>query len=115
MNSELPRSELHRLLAMEPNELSDVELATLLCDQYAEEPVPPCPVCGGELSVASCGGASATIYACSEWEDDSAKPGELRRKDGCGVADDHYSRSRWTQYRGGDTHVLELVRRFAAA
>lgn len=115
MDSLLPREELHRLISMEPDQLSDVDLATLLRDMYTADPVPPCPVCGGELSIASSGGGRATVFACSEWEDDPGAPGRLRRKEGRGVADDHYDRSRWIQYKGGDSLVLELVRRFTAA
>lgn len=115
MGTLLPRDEARRLVSMEPDQLSDAELATLLRDRYTADLVPPCAVCGRELSIASAGGGRATVFACSEWEDDPAAPGRLRRKEGRGMADDHYDRSRWTQYNSGDSLVLELVRRFAAA
>jgi|GEM_PF-6868534 len=112
---DLPLEDILRLRMTAPAQLADADLCTVLRDRFTPDPVPPCPVCGGALSVASCGGGHATVYACSEWEEDPAKPHELRRKSDRGVADDHYIRSRWTAYRSGDDHVLELLRRFSAA
>ena len=77
--------------------------------RYTAEPVPPCRVCGGELSIARAGGGEATKWACSPLEDDPDAPGMLRVKTGRGRADDHYSQSQWTQYRGGDSDVLDLI------
>jgi len=94
---------------------TDADLLACLRERYAADPVPPCRVCGGELSIASCGGGRPTEWACSTWEDDPDKPGELRRKDGRSIADAHYERSFWTQYRGGDEAVLELVARVERA
>ena len=114
MGTLLSREEARRLVSMEPDQLSDAQLATLLHDRYTADLVPPCPICGGELSSASAGGGRATVFACSEWEDDLAVPGRLRRKEERGIADDHYDRSRWIHYNSGDSLVLKLVRRFAA-
>ena len=92
-------------------EWTDAELLAWLREQYKAEPIPPCRVCGGRLSVASMGGGNATRWACGMWEDDPDAPGKLRRKPGRGLADGHYERSEWTQYREGDAAVLELVAR----
>jgi len=61
--------------------------------RYTADPVPSCPVCGGELSIQSAGGGQATVYGCS------AMPFDM----------DHYQRSRYTQYRSGDSDVLALL------
>lgn len=111
---DMPLEEVLRLRATAPAELSDADLCTVLRDRYTPDPVPPCRVCGDALSVASSGGGQATVYACSEWMEDTANPGKLVRKPDWSGADDHYMRSRWTAYRGGDDHVLELLRRFGA-
>lgn len=99
----------------EPSDYSDTELIALLKDRYTAMPVPPCRICGGPLSVARTGGGEATQWACSEMEDDPANPGRLKRKEGRGVADDHFARSYWTQYRSGDEFVLEAIARLARA
>ena len=90
---------------------TNAELIAWLREQYKAEPIPPCRVCGGPLRVASMGGGNATKWACSMWEDDPAVPGELRRKAGRSAADEHYQRSEWTQYRNGDSAVLEMCAR----
>lgn len=74
--------------------------------RYAPSDIPPCRVCGGELSLQSIGGGEPTVWACSgQNEDGSWLPG--RR-----IADDHYSRSRYVDRRqGGDEVVMELIRR----
>ena len=66
--------------------------------RYTETPVPPCNVCGGELTVQSLGGGAATVYAHSAPE-------------GVALRDwfDHYERSRWTQTRSGDSEVIALL------
>lgn len=92
-------------------EWTDAELLAWLREQYKAEPIPPCRVCGGPLTIASIGGGNATRWACDMWERDPSKPEELRRKEGRGCADEHYSRSQWTQYRDGDSAVLELCAR----
>lgn len=114
MSDHLPQDELRRILTSEPEQLSEADLTALLRSRYTAEPVPPCRVCGGPLSIASAGGGSATIFACSDWEGNPDVPGELRRKVDRSIADGHYDRSRWTRYRDGDAFVLELLRRFCA-
>lgn len=90
---------------------SNEDLIESLSDRYTPEPVPPCRVCGGELSVQSIGGGNATVWGCSGTEDDPDRPGHVRYKEGRRVADDHYAQSTWTQHREGDSAVLEMIRR----
>lgn len=88
------------------------DLIEELRERYTPEQVPPCRVCGGELSVQSIGGGNATVWACSGMEDDPEQPGHSRYKADRRPADDHYAQSRWIQHRDGDRTVLELIRRF---
>jgi len=69
-----------------------------LRERYTGEPVPPCRVCGGTLTVQSMGGGRATEYGCP-------KPDDVAY----GEWAEHYSRSKWTQYRPGDVDVIALV------
>jgi hypothetical protein len=101
-------------LSAEPESLSDADLAEVLSHAYRSEPIPPCRVCGSKLSVQSAGGGNATVWGCSGWVP-SADGTDLERAPGRSVADEHYSRSRWTQYQAGDDRVLELVRRMSKA
>lgn len=87
-----------------------LELASLLVQRYTGEPVPPCRICGGALSIASAGGGNATRYACDMMEIDPDRPAFLRRKEGRFAADEHYSQSGWTQFNPGDRNVLDFVR-----
>lgn len=66
--------------------------------RYTAETVPPCIVCGGELSIQRMGGGAATKYA------HSSPPGVSARQWG-----DHYEQSAWVQYRAGDSQVLALI------
>ena len=96
-------------------EQTDQDLIAEVVARYTADPVPPCRVCGGALSIQSCGGGgNATVWGCSGMEDDPERPGYMRYMSGRRCADDHYSQSRWTQYRGGDSDVIELARRFHA-
>lgn len=102
-------------------ELTDEQVLALLREDEREfwmawtpEPVPPCRVCGGALSIGSIGGGAATEWGCSTSEDDPDHPGYLRTKAGRSCGDRHYGDSRWTQYRGGDSAGLEVLRRLAA-
>jgi hypothetical protein len=87
------------------------ELEPLLAElraRYTADEVPPCRVCGECLSIQRAGGGEATLYGCSGLEDDPDTPGHLRMREGRSYADDHYSQSKWTQYRNGDSDVLAL-------
>jgi hypothetical protein len=81
---------------------------------YTAEPVPPCRVCGGALSVAECGYGRPTIWACSPTESDPENPGASRTKPGRGVGEfdprtGHYALSEHKQYRVGDSRVLHML------
>ena len=102
-------------LLQAPHELADADLVAVLEHVYRDEPVPPCRVCGGPLSIQKVGGGYAVEWGCSPYEDDPASPDLVSKKPGRGVADDHFAQSKWTQHRIGDPRVLELVRRFRKA
>lgn len=74
------------------------DLLERLLERYTSAPVPPCQVCGKELSVQAMGGGP-TVYACEK--PDGVSFGEWA---------DHYSQSRWTQVRTGDPDVIALVK-----
>ena len=74
--------------------------------------IPPCPVCGGSLSLDSYGGEEPTRYACSGYEDDPDKPGCIRLQAGRGLADDHYSKSSFIDRRHDDPDVMTLIKEF---
>jgi hypothetical protein len=109
------REKQRKLFDLPVEQWSDTDLMEQLGERYASEPIPSCRVCGGALSIQRAGGGAATVWACSPWEDDPSKPGQLRPKAGRKLVDEHYDRSRWTQYRSGDSGVLELIRRYRAA
>jgi hypothetical protein len=104
-----------RLARKGADALTTEELIRCVRAYATADEVPPCRVCGGKLSIAACGGGGPTHWACSGQEDDPDNPGRLRRIPGRGIADDHYDRSRWTQYNTGDSLVLELLRRLTPA
>ena len=82
----------------------DAGLIEQLERAYLPPQVPPCRICGAELSIASMGGGYATVYRCS-----AVKPvdGKFDWK--------HYEQSEWQDYRqGGDPRVIELVKRYRA-
>lgn len=82
-------------------------IAQKLVNQYTPEPIPPCRVCGRELSMQAAG-RGPTVYACSgEYEDEA---GRTLYREGRRVADEHYSNSRFEQYRMGDRRVMAIVR-----
>lgn len=78
--------------------VEDVALIQRVRARYTAEPVPPCRVCGAELSIQSMGGGHATVYGHATPE------GVSLREWG-----DHYDASRWTQLRAGDSDVLALL------
>lgn len=73
----------------------EIDLQALAAD-YTAEAVPPCPVCGEALGIVQIGGGRPTVWACSSDTPDR----------------DHYMRSRFEQRRGGDSRVVELIRRY---
>jgi hypothetical protein len=76
----------------------DDETVARLRKRYTAETVPPCPVCGEPLSIQAAGGGSIT-WGC------------VKRDDGKSPLDDHYERSRWQQFRTGDSDVIALLDR----
>jgi hypothetical protein len=83
-----------------------MEAAQEVVNRYTPERVPPCRICGESLSMQAAG-RGPTIYACSgTYEDES---GRTRYREGRSLVDEHYSNSRWEQYRHGDRLVMKLV------
>lgn len=76
--------------------LDAIDLVALR-EHYTADEVPGCSVCGGPLGVASAGGGRATVWACQTVE--MKDPGWLH----------HYSASKFTQYRAGDSRVIALI------
>ena len=103
------RDRHRELLYREPADLTLDELIELLRIRHTADEPPPCPVCGGALSLSSTQGI--TRWSCSIWEDDPDESGKLRLKPGRRVTDDHYTLSRWVQERRGEPWVLELISR----
>ena len=100
----------------EPKDCSDSELITLLTKNYEPSKIPPCRVCGEPLTPQRMGGGEPTVWGCGGLEDDPKKPGYVRYKKDRSCADEHYSKSTFTDQRqGGDSFVMELVRRFLDA
>jgi hypothetical protein len=70
------------------------DVVARLRERHTGQEVPSCSVCGEPLSIQAAGGGNATVYGCERH-----KPFDL----------DHYQRSRWTQYRPGDSDVLDVI------
>lgn len=67
--------------------------------------VPPCRICGGELSL---GDSRRSVWGCDGLEDDPDRPGRLRLKEGRTTADEHYAQSQFHQQFGGRGFMLEV-------
>lgn len=92
-----------RLWGIEPPDLTSDQLFDILSDRYEPTTVPSCRICGAALSIGAVGGGEPTRWYCSAMA--AAKGGEMDWK--------HFSESLWVdRRRGGDPHVMELVRRF---
>jgi hypothetical protein len=76
-------------------------------DRYAVTPVPPCRLCGGELSIQRMGGGAATEYACIN------VPFTTRNNSDPGWV--HYGESRYVHYRSGDSDVVALINAYREA
>lgn len=92
----------------EPTYLWMKPLADRLRERYERVPVPPCRVCGGELTIARMGGGEVTRYACSSPEA-KASVGIMRG------GDNHYFNSYWSAPNHPDEDVIALLRRLDAA
>lgn len=79
--------------------MSELDLDALE-QRYTRTPVPPCRVCGGELTPQSMGGGRPTVYAHSTPDGVSWTSWQA-----------HYQGSRWEQPRSGDSDVLAAIAR----
>lgn len=78
--------------------------------RYTAEPVPPCRVCNGPLTIQRQGGGEPTVWACTgQVRDDLNPSGPMLREPGRKPADKHYSDSRFIQYQSGDSAVLAVI------
>lgn len=86
-----------------------------LRERYAAPEIPKCRVCGGVLTVQRAGGGP-TIWGCTGMIDDPTGERNWIYAEGRSCADEHYERSRWSDYRqGGDADVIELIDALEAA
>jgi len=117
------RAARQALYARPVTDWSDADLVAELVARYAPSAIPPCPVCGGALSLESTGGGEPDRWACSIWEPDPVREGHNRIKAGRGETgrsgefgvSGHYARSQYIDQRhGGDAQVMDLLRRFKA-
>ena len=91
---------------------SDDDLIRMLTDRYAPPGIPPCHICGAELSMSRCGGGPM-VYACSGLEVDPVDRNYLISKPGRSLIDAHYMQSKYIDHkRGGDDVVKEMIARF---
>ena len=91
--------------------LSNTDLMDVVEFCFRAEPIPPCRVCGGPLTIGSMGGGHATKWGCDGRIEDPERPDAGVYADGRTIADEHYAQSQWTQHRSGDIRVVELVER----
>ncbi len=78
--------------------------------RYADPPIPPCRLCGGELSLHAAGPTGTTWY-CDGFEVvDGVRQYQAGRK----CVDDHFSASVHRVYRHGDEDVIALIDAFEA-
>lgn len=84
-----------------------------LRERYSEKPAPKCHICGSVMTIQRAG-AGSVVYGCTGRID---KDGEgYKFAEGRDFADDHYARSRVTDYApGGDPDVLALLDELEAA
>ncbi|END3791914.1 ead/Ea22-like family protein [Escherichia coli] len=78
-----------------------------LRERYSEKPAPKCHICGAVMTIQRAG-SGGVVYGCTGRID---KDGEgYKFEAGRDFADDHYARSRVTDYSpSGDPDVLELL------
>lgn len=87
-----------------PEHNDQTRILAMLRHQYTPEPIPPCPVCGAELTVGRMGGGDATRYACPNSGLIRARTPEERD-----AARDHYSRSQFVHRHDGDGNALAML------
>lgn len=109
---EARRLAIEKRLALLGREVSDWTMPELLAEvteRFAPSIIPPCRVCGAKLSLQASGGGHPDAWACSGID------AQGRYLHGRSCADDHYATSRHEDGRqGGDSAVMELVRRIEA-
>lgn len=91
---------------------TDAEIVAALVKSYRPTVIPPCHICGGELSLQGFGGGKPHSWACDGYE--THNEGEpLKYKPGRSLCDRHYSDSHFYDTRqGGDDVVIEALRRW---
>lgn len=78
-----------------------------LRERYSEKPAPKCHICGSVMTIQRAG-AGSVVYGCTGRIDHDGEG--YKFADGRDFADDHYVRSRVTDYGpGGDPDVLALL------
>lgn len=84
-----------------------------LRERYSEKPAPKCHICGAVMTIQRAG-SGGVVYGCTGRID---KDGEgYKFETGRDFADDHYARSRVTDYSpSGDPDVLALLDELEAA
>jgi len=93
--------------------MTDIDLVKLK-ERYSVPEVPKCRVCGGELTLQRAGDGP-TIWGCSGMIDDPTGERNWIYAEGRSCADEHYERSRWSDYRrGGDSDVIALIEQLEA-
>lgn len=98
---DVPR--LVRLWEIDDADLTDEQLETIINERYAPSVIPKCRICGGDMTIGASGGGQPTRWYCSVAQD--SKPMDWK----------HFGDSLWEDRRqGGDSRVMELLRRFKA-
>lgn len=84
-----------------------------LRERYSEKPAPKCHICGAVMTIQRTS-AGSVIYGCTGRIDEDGEGYKFEA--GRNFADDHYARSRVTEYGpGGDPEVLALLDELEAA
>lgn len=84
-----------------------------LRERYSEKPAPTCHICGAVMTIQRAS-AGSVIYGCTGRIDGDGEGYKFEA--GRNFADDHYARSRVTEYSpGGDHEVLTLLDELEAA
>jgi len=106
----------------------DPELLETLEKRYGTPEIPPCRICGEEMTISKMGGGEPTIFRCGSDHASFIKEGgpclTQRKEDMANGIDPphgsvfaptcehlkHYRDSEWKLYQHGDRDVMELVR-----
>ncbi|WP_275166320.1 ead/Ea22-like family protein [Citrobacter koseri] len=84
-----------------------------LRERYSEKPAPKCHICGSVMTIQRAS-AGSVVYGCDGRIDGDGEGYKFEA--GRDFADDHYARSRVTEYGlGGDPDVLALLDELEAA